>query len=402
MYIGVILALTAITGLFWTGLTFHRRRKNRQMIKFVVEIASLPLEEIPDIAAGLAVFLQNIHGIDLKAMSYREQVKYILGNYLLFWHREMRSYIPVSLELKPESQKLPIIASGAYLGELVRQNVRAEWKKDPDILLKAPGLEVEWSGEDLVSYQPFDLLLLASLTGDTAKAEAASLCFESQAVLDEHVRNLRRTNVYTEEEQEQAAGFISRLGTVSQVLNIVNTSEMQVDVYAVEPTWRYPARRLVTCGIGGRAMRIPDGHGSAAPDRVELLLDLPADWPIDGDFWDDPRISWPVSLLKSLAALPWNGGTLIRQGYAVPWPEPFADNTRLSGVLFASPAMEEFETSEVKVSPGKKVHFYQVVPLYPEELDYRLEHGTRKLHELLGEKFSYIVDPQRPNAVTGQ
>ena len=196
MYIGMILALIAVSATVWGLLTFYRRRKNRQMIKFVVETASLPLEEIPEIAAGLAAFLQNVHGIDIKAMSYADQVRYTAENYPLFWRPEMSSYIPVSLELKPEPRKLPIIAAGAYLGELVRMNLSAEWKKDPDRLLKAPYLEVEWSGENPVSYQPFDLLLLASLTGNAEKAVAGALCFESLEILDEHVREVSRGNVY--------------------------------------------------------------------------------------------------------------------------------------------------------------------------------------------------------------
>ena len=400
MYLGIILVLIAILAVIVGGVIFCRRRNNRRMIEFVIETASVPVEELPKIAAGFAAFLQETHGIDLRNMSFAEQVRYILENLHRFWRPEMKSHIPVSLKLKAESEKLPVIAAGAYLGELTRMIHHAEWRKDPGMVLKAPYLEIGWSGEDRIPCHPFDIVLLAFMTGDTRKALADSLGFESPEVLNEHVRNRRRGNLYADDERANVESFIRRMGPVEKIFNIVNSSEMQVDMYIIEPTREYAARRLVTCGMGGRTMTVPDEYGSS-PNRVELIVDLPPDWKVDEESWEDKCFCWPVSLLKSLAGFPWSEGVWFRLGYAVPWPEPFADNTRLSGVLIASPAID-FESGEVKISPDKKVQFYQAVPLYPEELAYRIEHGTRKLYEMLGEQFSYIIDPQRKNAVTGQ
>lgn len=63
--------------------------------------------------------------------------------------------------------------------------------------------------------------------------------------------------------------------------------------------------------------------------------------------------------------------------------------------------MNTLEESEIEVSPGKKVQIFQVIPIYQEEMDYKVENDADKLFELWGDSFSYVVDPQRKNGVTG-
>ena len=45
---------------------------------------------------------------------------------------------------------------------------------------------------------------------------------------------------------------------------------------------------------------------------------------------------------------------------------------------------------------GKKVAFYQLFPLYPEELKFKLEHGFDELVELFQEE-SMVVNTHRKN-----
>ena len=404
MFVIIVLALVGIPAIIWGMLIFRQRRNNRKMMQFVMETAAIPVDIIPEIATGLASFLQNVRQVDMSTMSYVEQIHYILENYAGFWHPDMISYIQVPSEFKPENRKLPVIAAGAYLGELVRVcQPYAEWKKDLKNPIGLPHLEVKCMADSVVFYEPFDRMLRAAMFGDTGKVLTELLPFESPELLDEDIRKRRSGNLYSRGEKESFEAFLTQnLGIIRQVFPLVDSVDMYVDMYVIESTEPYPAQRLVTCGMGGRAMYVPEDARKNSPDRIELLLDLPPEWRLDRESWDNERFYCPVRLLKNLVRFPWDTGTWFRLGHAVSWPEPFADNTRLTGVLLTSPAVDSFGRCEIKVSPGKMVHIYQVVPLYPEELDYRVEHGTRKLHELLGENFSYIVDPQRINAVTVQ
>src|SRR5699024_9368336 len=50
--------------------------------------------------------------------------------------------------------------------------------------------------------------------------------------------------------------------------------------------------------------------------------------------------------------------------------------------------------------PGSEaVHFYQVLPLYRDELKYSLEHGTDALLEKMA-AIGFVVRPDRPDAIT--
>lgn len=47
---------------------------------------------------------------------------------------------------------------------------------------------------------------------------------------------------------------------------------------------------------------------------------------------------------------------------------------------------------------GETVNFYQVIPLYWDEMEYKLEHGADALIEKMAE-VSFVVQPERPNCL---
>ena len=52
----------------------------------------------------------------------------------------------------------------------------------------------------------------------------------------------------------------------------------------------------------------------------------------------------------------------------------------------------------VELSGGGEVSFYQVIPLYREELEYKLEHDGDALIEKMAD-VSFVVHPDRLNSV---
>ena len=76
--------------------------------------------------------------------------------------------------------------------------------------------------------------------------------------------------------------------------------------------------------------------------------------------------------------------------------EPFAPNTQLCGAMLIGPQRVE-EGGEVCLLPdGDEVNFYQVIPLYREELEYKQATDADALLERL-EGSSFVVHPNRPN-----
>lgn len=60
------------------------------------------------------------------------------------------------------------------------------------------------------------------------------------------------------------------------------------------------------------------------------------------------------------------------------------------------------EEAEVCVLPnGENVNFYQLIPLYREEIQYKLKHGADVLLDKMSE-LSFVVRVDRKNYIIGQ
>jgi hypothetical protein len=176
---------------------------------------------------------------------------------------------------------------------------------------------------------------------------------------------------------------------------------MHIDIYIVEPTEKFPCYRLFTCGMGAKKMVLPPQAQGKRPDRIELMLSLPADWRFDDDSMENENYYWPVGLLQSLARFPWNESTWLGFGHTIPL-QKFAENTELSGVLLNYPENYPYEIGHIDLPRGT-VQFINVVPLYSEEMDYKLSSGVEALEKLLGNNLYAPIDPKRKNfAVDGK
>ena len=206
--------------------------------------------------------------------------------------------------------------------------------------------------------------------------------------------------VYTEEEMEAVEGHIQQyFGKVENVFHELVSPDIHVDICMVPPTEERDYYTLVTMGMGAHRMNVPEELAEYKLERAELAIALPADWKLDQESMKDEKWYWPIRLLKSLARLPINCDSWLGHGHTVENREPFADNTKLCTATLIGPQDTE-DGSEVCTLPGgEEVNFYQVIPLYEDELDYKLEHDADALlNKMRG--ISFVVNPTRQNAIT--
>ena len=206
--------------------------------------------------------------------------------------------------------------------------------------------------------------------------------------------------VYTEEEMEAVEGHIQQyFGKVENVFHELVSPDIHVDICIVPPTEERDYCTLVTMGMGAHRMNVPEELVEYKLERAELAIALPADWKLDQESMKDEKWYWPIRLLKSLARLPINCDSWLGHGHTVENREPFADNTKLCTATLIGPQDTE-DGSEVCTLPGgEEVNFYQVIPLYEDELDYKLEHDTDALlNKMRG--ISFVVNPTRQDAIT--
>jgi hypothetical protein len=166
-----------------------------------------------------------------------------------------------------------------------------------------------------------------------------------------------------------------------------------VDIAVIEPTKERNYYTLVTMGMGAYRMNVPQQLAEYKLDRAEIVVCLPPDWNIreSAEKW-----YWPLRWLKILARLPIENKTWLGLGHTVPNGGPFADNTELSGIGLFVPSAEFSEDSDTCTMPDDSVvNFYQMIPLYEEEMNFKLANNFDALIDLMPNDASVVVNINR-------
>lgn len=205
-------------------------------------------------------------------------------------------------------------------------------------------------------------------------------------------------------ESNQSAELIGEhlsqyMGEVAFVFHEKVSDLVHVDILFVEPSSARPYYTLVASGMSDRPMRAP--KESPLLTRAELILSLPAGWPIGDEEFRKERNYWPIRMLKSLARLPHEYSTWLWAGHTVPNGDPaerYARGTRLCCAYLRSAQLAPKGFSQLEAGSAKVIHFHGVVPIYHQEMEYKLAQGTEALEERLREAgVTELLDPGRVN-----
>ena len=133
-------------------------------------------------------------------------------------------------------------------------------------------------------------------------------------------------------------------------------------------------------------------------DRAEYVVFLPKDWNLESDKEED---YWPIRMLKDIARFPIYTDSWITLGHTVTMNEdssPVASNTELNScVLLNSFGKDKQIVEALKFRLfGDEVNFWQLLPLYQEEVEFTFDHTTDELIELLKD-VPMVVDINRKN-----
>ena len=206
--------------------------------------------------------------------------------------------------------------------------------------------------------------------------------------------------VYTEEEMEAVEGHIEQyFGKVENVFHELVSPDIHVDICMVPPTEERDYYTLVTMGMGAHRMNVPKELAEYKLERAELAIALPGNWKLKHEDLKNERWYWPIRLLKTLARLPIASDTWLGFGHTMDNEDDFAKDTKLCAAMLTGPQDTE-DGSEVCILPsGEEVNFYQVIPLYREELEYKMEHDADALLDKM-DGISFVTYNTRPNAMT--
>lgn len=206
--------------------------------------------------------------------------------------------------------------------------------------------------------------------------------------------------MYSEKEMEQVDEFIVKtFGAYDNVFHEIMSPDIHVDIFMINPTEERNYHTLVTCGMGAHKMNVPEELSEYALERAELLIRVPADWDINSN---EEKDYWPVRWLKILARLPIEEDSWLGYGHTVPNgadAEPFAENTRLGCMMLISPTEQERTYMDFITEDGEEdvITFYEMLPLYPEEMNHKLEHNAEAVEELLDRNETFVLNINRKN-----
>jgi hypothetical protein len=189
------------------------------------------------------------------------------------------------------------------------------------------------------------------------------------------------------------------VGEIQTVLHEIISDTVHVDVYVIAPAKGRNYYTLVTSGMSDRPMSAPPGMEEFRFAEVAICLP-PGWWPSQSDFENENNY-WPIRLLKDLARLPHLYDSWLSFGHTIQNGDPsapYAPGTKLCAALLSPPIWLGIDFGVLKVSDEKTIHFLSVVPIYKEEMTFKLKHSSEELFKNLYDAgFAQVVNPGRKN-----
>ena len=183
--------------------------------------------------------------------------------------------------------------------------------------------------------------------------------------------------------------FEKYIGKIDSVFHELISEYVHIDVHWIKPTPETPYHVLFTTGMSDYPMYLPEG------------LDAPNDYSHADEAFKDDDNYWPIYFLKMIARFPHRYKTWMAEGHTIPNgpdAEPIA-NTNFGCILLMPPylsAPQEF--LKLHAEDGTIINFYSILPIYPEEMDLKLEEGVDALLNLFDEyEISEVIDIHRKN-----
>lgn len=188
--------------------------------------------------------------------------------------------------------------------------------------------------------------------------------------------------------------------TPSQAFQEIVSEIVHIDVHWLSPTPERDYHILITSGMSQRPMTVP--KEAKAFQYAELVICLPSAWKVSLEAFKDEANYWPVRLLKTLARFPHEYDTWLGQFHTVrngALCDPYTKELRFCSAFIVPLALFDHDFMHLKLTK-RVIHFHGVIPIYPEEMEFKLKHGGKALLDRLDEAgIVELLDVDRPSVV---
>ncbi|MCZ2393787.1 MAG: suppressor of fused domain protein [Chitinophagales bacterium] len=156
------------------------------------------------------------------------------------------------------------------------------------------------------------------------------------------------------------------------------SDELRIDIYHILPNENRNYHLLVSSGMSRFAMNTPEGYEKYKYGELAILL--PKEWDLSQEGLKNPNNYWPILWLKNLARIPKQHDTWLCYGHSIPNGSPSRPiaNTNFEGVVIIDSITLPEDFQEMKLGEDS-LYIYTVIPVYPEEMHYKVNNGIDKL-----------------------
>lgn len=188
------------------------------------------------------------------------------------------------------------------------------------------------------------------------------------------------------------------LGPIQSVFSESVPERFRLDVCYIAPSEARPCHILITEGMSALPMNVPEGLEHLK--YAELMFVLPAEWPVSMEAFADFSNYWPVYYLKDLARFPFEHNTWLGFGHTVPveeYPNP-VPGTGFNALFLIPPVSFGQEMMRLQIEGGRAVNFYAIVPIFPEEYEFKQAFGLQTFLGMLDQNQVFEkLDVKRKN-----
>ena len=163
-------------------------------------------------------------------------------------------------------------------------------------------------------------------------------------------------------------------GRFETILHETSFPGISTDICVIPPSGNRNYHTLVSLGEYSTSSAQTQEQGKN--DSILLLLFLPPDWNPNDDCKEQ---RWPVQLLTELTAAAGCFSEPLAHGTILKTAPAFQEKTPMSHAILLTPSFSSHDGCCCKLPEGKTIHFYQAVPLYPDEAEYGYAVGAAEL-----------------------
>lgn len=154
------------------------------------------------------------------------------------------------------------------------------------------------------------------------------------------------------------------------------TAEGEIPLLIIELELRSKITVVMTNGLSDFKMDV--NEKLKGREYNELYFCLPSYW--DWDALDNPQMNWVYPWIQRIAKHPIEKNTWYAPGHTLPAGKemnPLSTTMKQNSFLLSDPLLLEEHLKALEL-PEKTIYFLAIIPLFKEELDYKIARGTFK------------------------